>query len=54
MTHAEKAAEHVSQAEEVLAKSDKGTAERAIQKASQATAHATLALYHQREAEKQG
>lgn len=51
MSNTEKAAWHAAQAEEKLAKSEKGTAQQGAQRAAQATTHAVLALYFQREGE---
>jgi hypothetical protein len=56
VTHAELAAEHVAKAEELLASRDNKFMKNAALMtvaATQATVHATLALYHQREAERE-
>jgi hypothetical protein len=53
MTTSERAAEHARQAEELLDKASKNAPAPVMgQLGSRATAHATLALYYQREAER--
>jgi hypothetical protein len=55
MTNIEKAAEHVEKAEKLLAEGEKTwKGPVGAQKAASATAHASLALFYQREAEREG
>ena len=53
MTNREQAASHVAQAEELLAEKPRDV-HRSAMLAAQASAHATLAVYFQREADREG